>query len=676
MDKVLGQATGFISFSEKGEKGDTGPAAVIISTTRYYALTTGTNQPTSWSYTMPDINTSANKGKFLWIKTVYTWSTAFTTENITCTYIGKDGASGTSVTIKGSFTSTDDLPTSGVNLGDGYIIGGDLWVYTGTETTDKTHAKGFEDVGQIKGDSGIDATQYYMHIAWMNGSDGTGFTTSNPDGAAYDYIGILVDTNPEDSTLYGDYNWTYVKGGKGDKGDKGTSVIGTDVTYQIGSSSTEPPTGDWHVDVQDITDEKPYLWTRTVFNYDDGTHSNPSYSVATRGTKGAVIRQHNGFESGEYEYLAGVGAEEYLDMVLVSGKWYRCTGTYKSSSPSVTDGHWSIVNNYTAIATQLLLADNATINMASSQQVNLTDSNGNLFGSFRHVANDEDIALWLGGKNANGAPFYVRKDGCVRMANANIYGKLETANANGASVAIEDGMIKVFGTNGVCNIAFGVNDDGVAVLSYYDKDGNWLYDLGPSQIDASKQSSSEMTSASYVLADTYPGSADFSSTKDYIINGETFSLDVVKTTYAAKLFGTKMYADDNEEISKNPHIGYQPFTNQSAVTLYTYKAAKLNNTYVKDDKYNLSALLAEEANGKTFTSTNICNGTKLINLASGKYFDKSASVRMAPIPAVAAESSGNTKYPAYSLPYKVYVDGVMTNKTVYSTIEQTGSAIS
>ncbi len=424
MDKVLGQATGFISFSEKGEKGDTGPAAVIISTTRYYALTTGTNQPTSWSYTMPDINTSANKGKFLWIKTVYTWNTAFTTENITCTYIGKDGASGTSVTIKGSFTSTDDLPTSGVNLGDGYIIGGDLWVYTGTEASDKTHAKGFEDVGQIKGDPGAGATQYYMHIAWMKGSDGTGFTTSNPDGEAYDYIGILVDTNPEDSTLYGDYNWTYVKGGKGDPGKKGTSVIGTDVTYQIGSSSTEPPTGDWHVDVQDITDEMPYLWTRTVFNYDDGTHSNPSYSVAARGTKGAVIRQHNGFESGEYKYLAGVGAEEYLDMVLVSGKWYRCTSTYTASSPSVTDGHWSIVNNYTAIATQLLLADNATINMASSQQVNLTDSDGNLFGSFRHVANDEDIALWLGNKDASSAPFYVRKDGYVSMTNANIYGKV------------------------------------------------------------------------------------------------------------------------------------------------------------------------------------------------------------------------------------------------------------
>jgi hypothetical protein len=69
---------------------------------------------------------------------------------------GEDGKDGTSVTIKGSLTSTDDLPTSGNTNGDGYMIDGYLWVYTGTTTTDTTHVKGFENVGQIKGDPGKD----------------------------------------------------------------------------------------------------------------------------------------------------------------------------------------------------------------------------------------------------------------------------------------------------------------------------------------------------------------------------------------------------------------------------------------------------------------------------------------------------------------------------------------
>jgi hypothetical protein len=71
---------------------------------------------------------------------------------------GEDGKDGTSVTIKGSLASTDDLPTSGNTNGDGYMIDGNLWVYTGTTTTDTTHVKGFENVGQIKGEDGKDGT--------------------------------------------------------------------------------------------------------------------------------------------------------------------------------------------------------------------------------------------------------------------------------------------------------------------------------------------------------------------------------------------------------------------------------------------------------------------------------------------------------------------------------------
>lgn len=414
MVRKLAEATGSISISMRGEKGESGDTPYVTKTVVDYAITSSVSEAKKWSSTAPDASAASNKGKFLWTRTTYTWSNNKTTENITYTYIGKDGKDGTSVTIKGSKNSTSELPTSGNTLGDGYIIGGYLWVYTGTSKTDSTHARGFENVGKIQGEPGAAATQYYTHVAWMKDSKGTGFTTTAGVGE-YAYFGVLVDKNPNAPSAAGDwvkYDWSYVKGATGATGN---GIKSTEVTYQIGSSGTTPPQGTWSTSVPNITDANPYLWTRTIFKYTNGGSSDPSYSVATRGTKGALTREHNGFESESYKYLSGSGAEAYVDVVCINRKWYQCTKTYTSSSPSVTDGHWSLMNNYTSIATQLLLAENATINMLGSNQINLyTPSNGAMYGSFRVVNNDSDWSLWLGGKDGDSASFAVTRGGAIK----------------------------------------------------------------------------------------------------------------------------------------------------------------------------------------------------------------------------------------------------------------------
>lgn len=411
MAKVLAEATGSISISMRGEKGESGDTPYVIKTVVDYAITSSVSEAKKWSSTAPDASAAANKGKFLWTRTTYTWSNKKTTDNITYTYIGKDGKDGTSVTIKGSKNSTSELPTSGNTLGDGYIISGYLWVYTGTSKTDSTHARGFENVGKIQGDPGTPAVQYYTHIAWMDDSKGTGFTVS-ANGKEHAYVGVLVDKTPTDSEDWTKYDWSYIKGATGATGN---GIKSTEVTYQIGSSGTTPPQGTWSTSVPNITDANPYLWTRTIFKYTNGGSSDPSYSVATRGTKGALMREHDGFESGSYKYLSGSGAEAYVDVVCDNRKWYQCTKTYTSSSPSVTDGHWSLMNNYTSIATQLLLAENATINMLGSNQINLYNPTGGaMFGSFRVVDDDNDYALWLGGKDGKSASFAVTRGGAIK----------------------------------------------------------------------------------------------------------------------------------------------------------------------------------------------------------------------------------------------------------------------
>lgn len=197
-----------------------------------------------------------------------------------------------------------------------------------------------------------------------------------------------------------------------------------------------------------------------------------------KGQKGALMREHDGFESGSYKYLSGSGEEAYVDVVCVRGKWYQCTKTYDdaTSSPSLTDWHWTEMSNYKSIATHLLLAENATINMLGSNQINLFNpSGGAMFGSFRVVSDDNDYALWLGAPNGADAPFSVKRSGFTKMTEADITGKITAKSGSIGDFSIVDGSIKLQYTDAVNNqsLYFGYGDSGVkAELSGKDDDNN------------------------------------------------------------------------------------------------------------------------------------------------------------------------------------------------------------
>ena len=253
----------------------------------------------------------------------------------------------------------------------------------------------------------------------------------------------------------------------------------------------------------------------------------------------------------------------------------------------------------------------------------------------------------------SGTAFAMFKDGMLdaRLINAAkiIAERLETSGNTGQRVAIEDGLMQIFGTNGVCNIKFGVNDNGEAILSYYDKNGKWLYDLGPNKLDGSQITSSAVTIKEYVKATIKPGTNDFYDNVTYLGKG----VKQVKFQYSQLLFGNNRFMNEDDEIKKNSsaHIGYQPFANESNVTkLYRYSAPRMGNTIVKDDKYGLStADLAKRADGKYFTSMTMASGGSLVNLAPvGVYFGKNEAVRYAPYPG-ASVGSTNDRFPAFTI---------------------------
>lgn len=237
--------------------------------------------------------------------------------------------------------------------------------------------------------------------------------------------------------------------------------------------------------------------------------------------------------------------------------------------------------------------------------------------------------------------------------------QLDTTGSNGQRVSIEDGLMQIFGKNGACNIKFGVNDNGEAILSYYDMNGKWLYDLGPNKLDGSQITSSSVTVKEYVTATIKPGTNDFYNNVMYLGKG----VKQVKSQYSQLLFGNNMFMNEDDEIKKNSsaHIGYQPFANVYNVTkLYLYSAPRMGNTIVKDDKYGLStAELAKKADGKYFTSMTMASGGSLVNLAPvGVYFGRNEAVRSAPYPFVGVGST-NDRFPAFAIGgLKIYEAGV------------------
>lgn len=121
------------------------------------------------------------------------------------------GDTGAGVNIIGSLNSESDLPNFG-NMGDAYIIGGFLYVWSGNTNT-------WENVGQIKGDQGIpgkpgaDGITYYTWVKYSNNADGNPMTddpNSKYIGIAYNKPSIVEGTNPKD------YTWTLIKGEDGD----------------------------------------------------------------------------------------------------------------------------------------------------------------------------------------------------------------------------------------------------------------------------------------------------------------------------------------------------------------------------------------------------------------------------------------------------------------------------
>ena len=121
---------------------------------------------------------------------------------------------------------------------------------------------------------------------------------------------------------------------------------------------------------------------------------------------------------------------EWLDVVVHNNVFYSCVQSHAKSSENEpgTDGgaaYWKATEKQEIVATYLLLAQKALIENLVVNDVETRDDEGNI------------------------------------------------------AIMIHNRIIQICGQSGKKNIEFGIDDTGMAVMRYYDNDGNLKYDLGP-----------------------------------------------------------------------------------------------------------------------------------------------------------------------------------------------------
>lgn len=414
---------------QNGQNGKDGKGVRSVDVLYYLSTSSSSLVGGSWLTAPP----AWVNGKYMWSKTKVTYTDNTTSETSPVCITGSKGSDGTNGSDGedgrgiSSIIEQYYLSTSSNSLVGGswsttpptWENGKYIWtrsVITYTDNTSTTTSP-ICSTGST-GATGIGvksvAEQYYQSTSYSTTTGGS-WQTSVPAWQDGKYIWTRVVITYTNNT-YAETDPVCVTGGKGPSGNDGVGISAVDVLFYLSTSSSSLEGGSWSTTSPKWENGK-YLWTKTKVTYTNGStwESDPvciTGSQGKTGLPGAMLRPR-GVWKANTEYYRN---ETFIDTVIYNGQNKLCKITHTSTS-SFDSTKWKEFSEFENVATNVLLAQNATIDVLGSSGIfvgNLEKTKGWIMteGSIKHnvtgveLTSDGKISLpETGGINVGGKTF-------------------------------------------------------------------------------------------------------------------------------------------------------------------------------------------------------------------------------------------------------------------------------
>lgn len=391
----------------KGEAGKDGKGVQSVDVLYYLSSSSTSLSGGSWSTNSP----TWVDGKYIWSKTKVVYTDGSSIETNPACITGGKGSTGDNGRGVSSIVEEYYLSTSSNSLVGGswsttpptwengkYIWTRSVITYTdsASTTTDPicvTGGKGATGIG-VKSVS----EQYYLSTSYSTTTGGS-WSTTVPAWKDGKYIWTRSIITYTDNS-YTETTPVCVTGGKGPSGNDGKGVKAVDVLYYLSTSSSSLVGGSWSSTSPTWQNGK-YLWSKTKVTYTDNStwESDPACITGSQGQTGlpgAMIRPRGKWDKNT-EYYHN---DAFVDVVIYDGLNWLCKITHTSTS-SFDSTKWEDFHDFENVATNVLLAQNATIDVLGTSGIfvgNLEKTKGWFMteGSIKH--NQTGVELTADGK--------------------------------------------------------------------------------------------------------------------------------------------------------------------------------------------------------------------------------------------------------------------------------------
>lgn len=393
----------------KGEDGKDGKGVQSVDVLYYLSSSSTSLSGGSWSTNSP----TWVDGKYIWSKTKVVYTDGSSIETNPACITGGKGSTGDNGRGILSIVEEYYLSTSSNSLVGGswsttpptWENGKYIWtrsVITYTDSTSTTTSP-ICSTGST-GETGIGvksvAEQYYLSTSYSTPTGGS-WQTSVPAWQDGKYIWTRVVITYTNNT-YTETDPVCVTGGKGPSGNDGVGISAVDVLFYLSTSSSSLEGGAWSTTSPAWEDGK-YLWTKTKVTYTNGStwESDPACITGSQGKTGlpgAMLRPRGVWKANTEYY----NNETFIDTVIYDGQNKLCKITHTSTT-SFDSTKWEEFSEFENIATNVLLAQNATIDVLGTSGIfvgNLEKTEGWMItgGAIKH--NVTTVELTKGGQIA------------------------------------------------------------------------------------------------------------------------------------------------------------------------------------------------------------------------------------------------------------------------------------